>query len=202
MHTKKRNHIYAENKHLRENSCLVKGQPPTVAWALAPFPAHLPSPSHPFDSKVSVFSHTHCSHSLHAAPRGFLAGPDHLVIPSRGKKKMEWVDKCTAVWFIKLPRQWIYGSLEVFVFLEWSVAIIVTHMWTPTTPTRTPALLNIDKQSQKGKKNNKHKSSWLHSGCFWGEISHGERGHCNFAGKQTMFGAIAFNKCPTHIFEC
>ncbi len=44
---------------------------------------------------------------------------------------MEWVDKCTAVWFIKLPCEWIYGSLEVFVFPECSVAIIVTHMWTP-----------------------------------------------------------------------
>lgn len=102
-----------------------------------PSPLSFPPPSVWLQSHV--FSHTHCSPSLCAAPRGFLAEPDHLVIPCRrgGKKKMEWVDKCTAVWFIKLPHEWIYGSLEVFVFPEWSVAIIVTHMWTPATPTCT-----------------------------------------------------------------
>lgn len=70
-----------------------------------------------------------------------MAGPDHLLIPGRGRKgkksSREWVDKCTAVWFVKLPRRWIYGSLEVFVFLERSVAIVVTHMWTPSTNTHT-----------------------------------------------------------------
>ena len=55
MQEKTRSYMYAENEHLRENSCLLKGQPPTVARALAPFPAHLPSPSHPFDSKVTHF---------------------------------------------------------------------------------------------------------------------------------------------------
>lgn len=45
----------AEKQHLRENSCLLEGQPPTAAPPLAPFPAHLPSPSHPFDSGVTDF---------------------------------------------------------------------------------------------------------------------------------------------------
>lgn len=110
------------------------------------------------------------------------------------------MDKCTAVWFIKLPRQWIYGSLEVFVFLEWSVAIIVTHMWTPTAPTRTPALLNIDKQSQKGKKNNKHKSSWLHSGCF-GEkfLTVREAAAILQANKQRLERSLSINAPLTYL---
>ncbi len=36
---KKKGCRYAENKHLRENSCLVKGHSPTVPRALSPFPA-------------------------------------------------------------------------------------------------------------------------------------------------------------------
>lgn len=111
------------------------------------------------------------------------------------------MDKCTAVWFIKLPRQWIYGSLEVFVFLEESVAIIVTHMWTPTTPARTPALLNIDKQSQKGKKNNKHKSSWLHSGCFGGGgfLTVKEAAAILQANKQCLERSLSINAPLTYL---
>ena len=141
---KKKGHRFAENRHLRENSCLVKGHSPTVPRPFSPFPASqlqdppLPSLSHPhpFDSKVTYFaffSHTHCSHSLCAAPRGFLAEADHLVIPCR--KKMQWVDKCTALWFVKLPCEWIYmGLLRCLFFPECSVAITVTHMWTPPPP--------------------------------------------------------------------
>lgn len=70
---------------------------------------------------------------------------------------------CTLVYKTSLQVD-IYGSLEVFVFPECSVAIIATHMWTPLahpppdmhthtqTHTYTQALLNIDKQSRKGKK--------------------------------------------------
>lgn len=111
---------FAENRHLRENSCLVKGHSPTVPrsslhFRPLNFKTLLPSLSHPhpFDSRVTYFgflSHTHSSHSLCAAPRGFLAEPDHLVIPCR-EKKMQWVDKCTCLWFVKLPRNWIYMGL-------------------------------------------------------------------------------------------
>lgn len=165
MHEKKQPHICWEQAPEREQlSCKRSASHCSSGSHCISGPSPLAFP--PVWLQSRVFSHTHCSHSLHAAPRGFLAAPDHLVIPYRGKgKKMEWVDKCTAAWFIKLPRKWIYGSLEVFVFLECSVAIIVTHMWT-TTPTCTPALRNIDKQSQKGKKTNKHKSDWLLSGRF------------------------------------
>lgn len=73
-------------------------------------------------------------------------------------------------------------------------------MWTPTTPTRTPALLNIDKQSQKGKKNNKHKSSWLHSGCF-GErfLTVKEAAAVLQANKQCLERSLSINAPLTYL---
>lgn len=73
-------------------------------------------------------------------------------------------------------------------------------MWTPTTPTRTPALLNIDKQSQKGKKNNKHKSSWLHSGCF-GEkfLTVKEAAAILQANKQCLERSLSINAPLTYL---
>lgn len=120
---------------------------------------------------------------------------------------MEWVDECTAVWFMERPCQWIYGSPEVFVFPEWSVAIIVTHMWTPTTPTHTHtlALLNIDKQSRKccppphNKTTNINRIGYIQAG-----ISHNPLGEKRAAAllqtnKQCLERSLSINVLLTYL---
>lgn len=155
-----------------------------------------------FRAPAKLFSHTRCPSLLLPSLPSALHLEDswhHLVIPGRRSGR---VNAPPRYGLENFPCQWMYGSLEVFVFSVFYFSLSGVELSQPRTcgptllpPPPPPALLNIDKQSgkrpqKKRKRDNKHQN-------FGGrEFFHSK------PDKQTMFGVIAFNKCSAHILEC